>query len=403
MSLAFVLMDSGRVTEALAQADRAATALRGTAAARLRAQRGLILQRCGRLTEAQAPISAPCRCWLAPGTGCGKPGCATTGGCCAPSRDRSPRPRPTCAGQPSCTPVWATSCSPPTARGTSVSSRRAGATSLRRSPASTRPRRPIARRAFPRPELLLDRAEVLLSVGLNGEAAAAAAEAASVMARLGLQTHLAEAWLVQAQAALAVGDPEAAARRTPTRPPPRSGASDGRVGHWLPGTSRVCAASASGSTDRPRWRGHGVRPRHSAMPAGPHSPWTRGSSRPRRRSRWVASTRPRTSSAEQRAPGGTAVSPCASRPGTPRSCCAWPPVGAARVGAALRAGLRVLDEHRAALGATELRVHAASHGSRLAALGLRLALEDADAVRVLTWAEQWRAATLQAAAGATPG
>ena len=54
MSLAFVLLDSGRVTGALAQADRAVSALRGAAAARLRAQRGLILQRCGRLTEAQA-------------------------------------------------------------------------------------------------------------------------------------------------------------------------------------------------------------------------------------------------------------------------------------------------------------------------------------------------------------
>ena len=35
MSLAFVLLDSGRITDALGQADRAASALHGTAAARL--------------------------------------------------------------------------------------------------------------------------------------------------------------------------------------------------------------------------------------------------------------------------------------------------------------------------------------------------------------------------------
>jgi tetratricopeptide (TPR) repeat protein len=62
--------------------------------------------------------------------------------------------------------------------------------------------------------------------------------------------------------------------------------------------------------------------------------------------------------------------------------------------AALRAGLRILDGHRAALGATELRVHSSTHGTGLAGLGLRLAVESDDAGRVLAWAERWRAATL---------
>ena len=62
--------------------------------------------------------------------------------------------------------------------------------------------------------------------------------------------------------------------------------------------------------------------------------------------------------------------------------------------AALRAGLRILDGHRAALGATELRVHSSTHGTELARLGLRLALESGDPGRVLAWAERWRAATL---------
>ncbi|MDQ1440792.1 MAG: hypothetical protein QOG97_1020 [Acidimicrobiaceae bacterium] len=67
--------------------------------------------------------------------------------------------------------------------------------------------------------------------------------------------------------------------------------------------------------------------------------------------------------------------------------------GAAR--RALHRGMAVVDEYRASLGATELRAHAASYGSDLARLGMRLALEDRKAVDVLRWAERWRAGALQ--------
>jgi hypothetical protein len=61
---------------------------------------------------------------------------------------------------------------------------------------------------------------------------------------------------------------------------------------------------------------------------------------------------------------------------------------------ALRAGVQALDRHRAALGATELRVHASAHGADLARLGLELALADQRPERVLAWAERWRAGCL---------
>jgi tetratricopeptide (TPR) repeat protein len=61
---------------------------------------------------------------------------------------------------------------------------------------------------------------------------------------------------------------------------------------------------------------------------------------------------------------------------------------------ALRAGIRVLDSYRAVLGATELRAHFSAHATDLAALGLRLALDDGKATRVLAWAERWRAGSL---------
>lgn len=64
--------------------------------------------------------------------------------------------------------------------------------------------------------------------------------------------------------------------------------------------------------------------------------------------------------------------------------------------AALRAGLRVLDAGRAALGATELRAHASGHGADLAGLGLRLALDAHSPGRTLAWAERWRSASLAA-------
>jgi tetratricopeptide (TPR) repeat protein len=62
--------------------------------------------------------------------------------------------------------------------------------------------------------------------------------------------------------------------------------------------------------------------------------------------------------------------------------------------AAVRTGLRVLDEHRATLGATDLRAHASGHRTDLAELGLRIALEDRRPRRVFAWAEQGRASHL---------
>ncbi|MEN3361612.1 MAG: hypothetical protein V7637_5594, partial [Mycobacteriales bacterium] len=58
---------------------------------------------------------------------------------------------------------------------------------------------------------------------------------------------------------------------------------------------------------------------------------------------------------------------------------------------ALRSGLRVLDDHHAALGATDLRAHAAGHRTDLTDLGLRLAFQDGRPTRVFEWAERGRA------------
>jgi len=69
---------------------------------------------------------------------------------------------------------------------------------------------------------------------------------------------------------------------------------------------------------------------------------------------------------------------------------------------ALRRGLAVVDEHRAALGATELRSGTASQGAELARLGIRLAVAEGRPAEVLRWVERWRAGTLRLPAVAPP-
>ncbi len=61
---------------------------------------------------------------------------------------------------------------------------------------------------------------------------------------------------------------------------------------------------------------------------------------------------------------------------------------------AVRAGMRIVEEHADALGAAELQASAASHGSDLAALGTALALASGRPADVLAWADRWRAWTL---------
>ncbi len=62
--------------------------------------------------------------------------------------------------------------------------------------------------------------------------------------------------------------------------------------------------------------------------------------------------------------------------------------------AAARTALRVIDEHRAGLGATDLRAHAAGHRVEVAEFGLRMAFGSGRPARVLEWAEQGRASHL---------
>jgi len=66
----------------------------------------------------------------------------------------------------------------------------------------------------------------------------------------------------------------------------------------------------------------------------------------------------------------------------------------ARMLAACRRGLDVLDEHRFTLGASELRAQATVHGAELAALAQRHAVQAGRPRLLLTWSERWRGTAL---------
>ncbi|MFS8096035.1 CHAT domain-containing protein [Lentzea alba] len=62
---------------------------------------------------------------------------------------------------------------------------------------------------------------------------------------------------------------------------------------------------------------------------------------------------------------------------------------------ALRRGIGLLDEYRVSLGAAELRAMTGAQGQALALEGLRLAVASGNAARVLSWTESWRAGGLR--------
>lgn len=70
--------------------------------------------------------------------------------------------------------------------------------------------------------------------------------------------------------------------------------------------------------------------------------------------------------------------------------------------AAIIAGLRVAEDYRGTLGAADLVAHVSGHRTELVELGLRMALEARSARRVLHWAERGRATHLLLGRGQPP-
>jgi CHAT domain-containing protein len=251
-----------------------------------------------------------------------------------------------------------------------------------------------AEQGVPAPEIYLDRCDVLLSVGLHAEALASAENALEATAGSNRSSLAAEAHLSLAQAALAGGDRErarSAAREAVEMFQAQDRESWATVARYVllrceddttPGSEEALrdALETADELARAGWavqeldariiaarialrRGDTVRGRYQLEQA----------SHAKRTGPMEVRTRAWHAEALLRLAGGD------------------------RTGAehALRAGIRALDQHRATLGATELRVHTAVHGEELAKLGLQLALADGAPVKVLRWIERWRAGALR--------
>jgi len=245
----------------------------------------------------------------------------------------------------------------------------------------------------PNPELLLDRCELLLTVGLIDEARATAERSVPALRAAGMSTHAADGMLMLAQAALADADPVAA--REAAHRAARSFARQRRP-RWAllarsvalradelrgaaPKALRTSALRLGAELDRAGWRAAALDARLVAARAALDLGATATASRELQRA------------GATRRGGPLALRIRAWYAEALLRTAAGNPAGAER---ALRAGLDAVDRERATLGATELRVHMASHGGDLAVLGVDIAERSGSAVKVLTWTERWRAGAL---------
>ncbi|MEU1756163.1 CHAT domain-containing protein [Micromonospora matsumotoense] len=250
------------------------------------------------------------------------------------------------------------------------------------------------RLAVPRPALLLDRFELLLSVPLLDEAVEVAAAAVRELHRRAMASDLAEALLAQARAALLADDLDTAT----------AAAAQARVRFRRQGR-RIWAAFARHVELRAEFRrGTRTAALFTAMVRTADQLDATGWPDPALTTRIEAGLLAAASGRVDRAVALLDVAAQARRRGTaPRRAQGWYALarsrrltgddpGAAR---ALRRGLAVLDRHRTSLGATELRAHSGTYGQELAAEGLDIAVRAGSPARTLAWAERWRANTLR--------
>jgi tetratricopeptide (TPR) repeat protein len=241
---------------------------------------------------------------------------------------------------------------------------------------------------------LRDRCEALLPAGLVVEARRAAEEAVAQLEAEGRGSFLAEARLLLSEAALRDGDPATA--RLEAEQARRTFARQGRS-RWV--------AAARYAALRAAWLGG---ERSSSLLAAARrtaagladAGWTVQALDAHLIAAQLALERGRLGQARDELASATRAR---RRGPVDLRSRAWHAEALVRVAggdrrgaeSALRAGMRVLDTFRGALGATELRAHVSAHVGDLARLGLRLAVEEGRADRALAWAERWRAGALQ--------
>ncbi len=248
---------------------------------------------------------------------------------------------------------------------------------------------------------LLDRAEALLVAGLASESRAAGVAAVAEMVGQGRAADLAEAHVTVARAALLDRDPAAA--RQAARSARRAFVRQGRHGwaalaehlelrsRWaLDERSARLATDAIECADRLHVHGWREASLQSRV-LGARTLLHRGKADTAAVQLEQAAAARNGGPVDQRAAAWHAEALLRQAHGDDR--------GALR---ALRAGLDIVDAHAAALGATDLRAHAATHGRALAELGLRLVLDGGSAREAFGWLERVRTTALRRAPARPP-
>jgi tetratricopeptide (TPR) repeat protein len=241
--------------------------------------------------------------------------------------------------------------------------------------------------------VLTDRSELLLSVGLVTEARQAAEQAVRAFERERREIALPEIRLLLARAASLAGDGAGAleqsrrAAREFTRQQRPQWAVLARfavltarlAGSPGPPVTMAALERAADSLTAAGWRAAALDARLLAGQLAIGRGWTgRGCEQLRRAS-------------QQRRAG-----PAALRARAWHAEALLRQAGGNRAGAntAVRTALRIIDEHRATFGATDLRAHASGHRVEIAEVGLRMAFLDGRPDRILAAAEQGRASHL---------
>jgi len=254
--------------------------------------------------------------------------------------------------------------------------------------------RPFAELGLAAPTLSIDRAELLLSARLLPEARRHIEIGVAALEAAGVPLDLAEARLLLSQIALAEGDlaVSASAARAARRQLERQGRP-----RW--------AALARFVEAQSRWAGSkeqaDIPSEAGALSCALHAEeWLLPSLECRVIGARAALRAGETETAKSLVAG---IDPRARSGSAALRVRAWYGEALGRLAAgnrsgalsALRAGLDVAEQHRATLGATELRVRTAMTVSELADMGLELAFASRRAVEVLRWSERWRAGALR--------
>lgn len=250
--------------------------------------------------------------------------------------------------------------------------------------------------------LLVDRAKVLLSVRLVSEARAAAEGAVAVFSAQHLLVHLPEAQLMVSTAALLAGDRRAAvvAARAAAQGFSRLGRAEWRTLARYAQLQAQIGVLVGDEVDEPAEAGtpNRVTPDHARRMADDleQDGWVVPALEARIVAGRLATARGRAEEARrdfERAAGARRLGPADVRVRAWLGLAMLREQEGSRRGAkaALKAGLRIVEDYRATLGATELRAHVSVHRGAIARMGTRLALEDGSPAAVHWWAERGRA------------